>query len=169
MANPLGSLTAGSRNCPSVCDGFLRGSLGLCGRPAARSGQSIARIPAAPAWRSEGRSRNRRGAENCRRTQTRNPSGGLHGQTTEDFRDGLSEDASCLAARLKKKIPNLVDISDLPSLQVPFRLKPPLTLHPRTEGFQLAFFTRMVFPLIDAYFLTLLCARRYTEWSLYPI
>lgn len=68
--------------------------------------------------------------------------------------DGLSEDASCLAARLKKKIPELVDISELPPLQVPFRLKPPLTLYAKTEGFQLAFFTRMVFScLVDADFI----------------
>ena len=68
--------------------------------------------------------------------------------------DGLSEDASCLAARLKKEIPALADIGDLPALQIPLNLKPPPTLNTKTAGFQLAFFTRMLFScLVDADFL----------------
>lgn len=68
--------------------------------------------------------------------------------------DGISADGSCLEVRLKKKLPELLEIVGLPCVQVSRRLLPPFKLGRETAGFQLAFFTRMIFScLVDADFL----------------
>ncbi len=68
--------------------------------------------------------------------------------------DGLSEEDSCLAARLRKSVPEIADSSFLSPLPVSPKLLPPFKLDEKRAGLQLAFFTRMIFScLVDADFL----------------
>lgn len=68
--------------------------------------------------------------------------------------DGLTDEDSCLAARLRKEVPKLAAIDNLPGLEIGHELLPPFKLNRGTAGFQLAFFTRMLFScLVDADFL----------------